>query len=427
MKHRTGCQSCRSRHRKCVFPAAGAQCYGCMEAGERCEPPSRFVFRQPQRSSEDEKAFQGSDHTATGQRLAVSLALGCEGGVQTAAIGVPSGTSITLPPTPNGGLRLNERQGHLFMLYIRQLAPMMDSCDEARHFSLTVPRLAFNRPVLLHSILALASRYDAMHRGVPPDLDTLRYNHHCIEYLIESLSKPPETYGSELLAAVVIARSYEECDFEADLSHHHLIGTRNLLTDDTVARVASQGGLAEAACWVHLRQAIYAYLVKKRPMDGDLNAFTRLTAFKRTDDSAYANRMVYHFARVLRFSLASASTSGTQSSKDSWTDLEAEVKVWYQAKPISFEPVYDSDSEEDGEIPTIIMMSIVTCEHPLILHLFTRCWADLRLPVMGLQYYYAALAIFHLKELSHINVGDGLTPIKACRQAQVSFGFSVSI
>lgn len=209
-----------------------------------------------------------------------------------------------------------------------------------------------------------------MHRGVPPDLDALRYNHHCIEYLIESLSKPPETYGSELLAAVVIARSYEECDFEADLSHHHLIGTKNLLNDETIGRVASHGGLAEAACWVHLRQAIYAYLVKKRPMDGDLDAFTRLTAFKRTDDSAYANRMVYRFARVLRFSFASASASNSQPPKENWTDLEAGVDDWYQTKPVSFEPVYDSDSEEDGEIPTIIMMSIVTCEHPLIMYLF---------------------------------------------------------
>ena len=303
---------------------------------------------------------------------------------------------------------------------------MMDSCDEARHFSLTVPRLAFSRPVLLHSILALASRYDAMHRGVPPDLDALRYNHHCIEYLIESLSKPPETYGSELLAAVVIARSYEECDFEADLSHHHLIGTRNLLTDDTVARVASQGGLAEAACWVHLRQAIYAYLVKKRPVDGDLDAFTRLTAFKRTDDSAYANRMVYHFARVLRCSLASASTSGTQSSKESWTDLEAEVDEWHHTKPVSFEPVYDSVSEEGEEVPTIIMMSIVTCKHPFILHFASS--ANLGIPVMGLQYYYAALAIFHLKKFNYNNAGgDGFTTSKARRKAQVSLGFLVSI
>lgn len=46
---------------------------------------------------------------------------------------------------------------------------------------------------------------------------------------------------------------------------------------------------------------------------------------------------------------------------------------------------------------------------------------------MGLQYYYAALAIFRLKELSHINVGDGLATIKARRKSQVSLRFRVSI
>lgn len=336
-----------------------------MENREQCEPPPRFVFEAPDHGPQTQS--NGNTSHIVEERRGGSSRPGPSGDAVTPRRPTSVSTAaLVSAATFENGLRLNERQGHLFMLYVRQLAPMMDSCDEARHFALSVPRLALNSPMIFYSILAVASRYDALHRGVPPDLDALKYNHYCIEYLIDSLSKPADTYGSELLAAVVIARSYEECDFEADLSHHHLVGTRNLLADETVVRVASQGGLAEAACWVHLRQAIYAYLVRKRPVDGGLDAFTRLTAFTRTDDSAYTNRMVYHFARVLRLSFPAASESTSQST-ESRTDLEAEVDGWFKNKPMSFEPVYAADPMREEDFPTIIMMSMATCEYHRLL------------------------------------------------------------
>lgn len=202
------------------------------------------------------------------------------------------------------------------------------------------------------------SRYDALHRNQPPGLEAIRYNSHCIESLIHSLSAAPETYGAELLAAVVMARSYEECDFESDFSHLHLGGTRRLLTHDTVTRLASRGGLAEASCWVHLRQSVYAYIVRGRPVDSHLDAFARLTAFRRTDDRAYANQMVYHFARVLRlyFRDRQQSTDGNGGTSDDWTGMTSEINEWFTAKPPSFEPVcYARGSLE--RFPTMVMLS----------------------------------------------------------------------
>lgn len=236
---------------------------------------------------------------------------------------------------------------------------MMDSCDESRHFTLVVPRLALHNPMILNSILSLASRYDALHRNEPPGLEAIRYNSQCIESLIRSLSAPPETYGAELLAAVVMARSYEECDFESDLRHLHLGGTRRLLTHDTLTRLASCGGLAEASCWVHLRQSIYAYVVRGRPVDSHLDAFARLTAFCRTDDSAYANRMVYHFARVLRLYFPGkqqAAEDEIGATGDDWAGLTREIFEWFSAKPATFEPVcYVEGSLE--RFPTMVMLS----------------------------------------------------------------------
>lgn len=365
MKHKTGCQSCRLRHRRCVFPKGASQCYGCLENGKECAPPPKFVFEtycHPQTphsivapgsvtftSTNDERCDENQPPPEIGDNVSPPLStLSDDVGSLCAPI------SRTSP-----GLGLNEREGRLFLLYVRQLAPMMDSCDESRHFSLTVPRMALEKPLLLYSILALASRYDALHRNLPPDLEAIKYNHYCIEYLIDSLSKPPETYGPELLAAVVIARSYEECDFEADLSHHHLSGTSNLLTDETVARLASEGGLAEAACWVHLRQAIYAYLVRRRPVDRHIDAFKRLAMRNTTSDSAYTNSMVYCFARILRLFFPCTLTA-SQLTEDTWDTLEAEADIWFEKRRPSFEPIYTSENEEQGDFPSIMMMSAAT-------------------------------------------------------------------
>ncbi|CAH0056870.1 unnamed protein product [Clonostachys solani] len=232
----------------------------------------------------------------------------------------------------------------------------MDSCDEDRHFTLTVPRLALREPMLLNSILALASRYDALRRSVPPDLEAIQYNQKSIEWLIASFSKPPSTYGSELLAAVVMTRSYEECDFEADISHLHLSGTKDLLAYDKVAQIASRGGLAEAACWVHLRQAIYAYLVRRRPVDRHINAFQNLAAFRRTDDSSYANQIVYHFARTLRLLFHSSRSKERLDTEDTWASLQTDIDGWFSNKPLSFSPVFAS-SPNGPQFPALVMLS----------------------------------------------------------------------
>ena len=243
------------------------------------------------------------------------------------------------------------------MLYIQRLAPMMDSCDELRHFTLVVPRLALQNPMLLYGVLALASRYDALHHNIAPGLEATSHNSRCLELMIGTLAQPPETWGAELLAAVVISRSYEECDFETDLNHHHLTGLRNLLDHKAISLLAVKGGLAEAACWVHLRQVVYAYLVHRRPIDSRLELFEELPIFKENDDVAIANHMVYNFARVLRYF---SNPEFTQfSNSEQWKAMEREVRAWYTSKPASFEPIYSVEVEPDGpyDFPIMNMIS----------------------------------------------------------------------
>ncbi|KAM0288354.1 hypothetical protein ACHAO9_007259 [Fusarium lateritium] len=260
---------------------------------------------------------------------------------------------------------LTERQAFLFMTYVHKLAPLSDACDDARHFALEVPRLALQQPMIMNGILAFASRYDSADN----DLESTFYHSQCIELLIKAFANPPETWNTTLLVAVVIARLYEENDTETDSYYHHLNGTQNLLNHQVISRFVMQGGLAEAASWVHLRQAIYVYVARRRPLEICLENFERSTVFRRYDDSAYANRAVYIFAKIMKLFLS------TTDSLDTWEVVEMEVDGWYDGRPMSFKPIYYKAADVYSERP-----------FPVI------CFAA-SVPVVPMQHHYAAKAI----------------------------------
>ncbi|KAH6994695.1 hypothetical protein EDB82DRAFT_198951 [Fusarium venenatum] len=281
---------------------------------------------------------------------------------------------------------LTEREAFLFMTYIYKLAPSVslntqlpfpltcksDACDDARHFELEVPRLALRQPMMMNGLLALASRYDARCTNTSSDIESTFYHTKCIKLLIKAFAQPPETWDSILLTTVVIARLYEEYDNESDSYYHHLSGTQNLLNHEVIARFVMQGGLAEAASWVHLRQAIYIYVVHRKPIEIRLESFERSTVFRRSDDSAYANRAVYNFAKILKLFL---STNTQESNLGEWRAVETEVKGWYDARPVSFKPVFHqpADVSSDRPFPTLYFLRPV--------------------PVIAMQHYYAAEAV----------------------------------
>ncbi|GKT57608.1 Zn(II)2Cys6 transcription factor [Colletotrichum tofieldiae] len=245
------------------------------------------------------------------------------------------------------------RQAFLFRTYIMRIAPSIDACHDARPFTLDVPRLALRKPILLNGIFALASRFDSQGNddsNEKSDLESTYYHNRCIELLIEAFSQPPETWDSILLTAVVIMRLYEEYDNETDSHYHHLRGTRNLLNHDAIARFVTQGGLAEAASWVHLRQALYVYLVRRTPIEICLENFERSSTFKSSDDTAHANRIVYLFAKVLKLFFPDETGSPTRIAT-AWEELQADVESWYREKPVSFRPLFYEKADVMGGKP----------------------------------------------------------------------------
>lgn len=153
--------------------------------------------------------------------------------------------------------------------------------------------------MILNGILALTSRYVS---SITHDLESIYYHNQCIALLINAFTRPTSTWDTTLLAAVVITRLYEENDNKAD-PHYYLAGTQNLLNHKVISRFVMQGGLAEAASWVHLRQMIYVYIARKKPVEIWLKNFKRSIVFIRRDDLVYANRTVYLFAKIIKLLL----------------------------------------------------------------------------------------------------------------------------
>ncbi|KAF5595345.1 transcription regulatory SNF2 [Fusarium pseudocircinatum] len=272
-----------------------------------------------------------------------------------------TGQDLTIQGRSQDPFELTEREAFLFMTYIHKLAPLSDACDDARHFALEVPRLALHQPMIMNGLLALASRYDSRCTNTPSDIESTFYHNKCIKLLIEAFAQPPETWDSTLLTAVVIARLYEENDNETDSYYHHLSGTQNLLNHEVIARFVMQGGLAEAASWVHLRQAIYVYVVRREPLEICLESFERSTVFRRSDDSAYANRAVYNFAKLMRLFLPMESPDGDLGK---WEAVQREMQEWYDARPVSFKPIFHRavDISSDRPFPVICFAASVPGE-----------------------------------------------------------------
>lgn len=200
-----------------------------------------------------------------------------------------------------------------------------------------------------------------------PELEATYYHSKSIELLIEALDKSPDTYDSILLTAVVIARLYEEFEVETDAECYHLTGAQKLLRHDIIARFALEGGLAEAASWVHLRQAIYVSITRRRPLDVSVQTFEKFTTHKEGTDSAYTSRIILLFAKTLQLLFPfGANDESLQDGRgqalrnqDDWESLTREIELWYQSRPASFWPIFCEDPERDRgkPFPVIDMIS----------------------------------------------------------------------
>ncbi|RDW85299.1 hypothetical protein BP6252_02889 [Coleophoma cylindrospora] len=253
-------------------------------------------------------------------------------------------------PFPASWPFLDSHEAHLFVHYVQRLATWLDAMDSNRHFATVVARRASHVPVILNAILASASRHIAF-VSKTEDTASAKYHDACLQLLIPVLNGSLDVLDENLFAAIIILRQYEEFD-ERD-ERHHLFGTARMV--DSVARSSTSTSLREAATWVALRQEIYVSLTNRQPVSIVLDAYRDSNYFESDTEDAWANRMVFLFARVLNY----AFRSPTSSSQDTWSELSNDVEEWYATKPQFFAPLWSEsrDEQSSSPFPCIIMMS----------------------------------------------------------------------
>ncbi|KAM0491409.1 hypothetical protein ACHAP8_010676 [Fusarium lateritium] len=146
----------------------------------------------------------------------------------------------------------------------------------------------------------------------------------------------------------------------------HLTGTSRIV--NSMSEFDFNGGLGEAAAWLCLRQDIYVSLTRLRPLRSNLEKYLQSDIFRRTDDSAYASKMVFLLAR----SLASIYPSDSSFSNENLESIRLEVNGWFDSKPASFNPILEKGRNKDEG------------------RLLPEIWVLSPFHAVGLQYYHIA-------------------------------------
>ncbi|CRG92682.1 Mediator of RNA polymerase II transcription subunit 23 [Talaromyces islandicus] len=264
--------------------------------------------------------------------------------------------SFLEPSTPERcTAELTTREAFLRLLIVEKF----DVCDPLCHFANEVPRRALDNPMVMYAILALASRHQAiMTKTTDQEVEQNTYHSRCLELLIPALSRPENTYNDQLLITIVLLRQHEELENRKD-TRYHLVASIKLI--NMISKFSSCGGLAEAASWLFLRQAIYASLVQREPWKLQLENYERSQAFLFRDDSSYANVSVFQLARALRL-VSRQSETRSLLERQEWEALEEDVSRWKINSPSSFRPLRyrEPDAERGRPFSEVCMISGTT-------------------------------------------------------------------
>ncbi|KAE8371572.1 hypothetical protein BDV26DRAFT_286681 [Aspergillus bertholletiae] len=273
-------------------------------------------------------------------------------------------------------LSFSEREAALIRNYVDNMALWADITDPQRHFEIEVPLRALGEPVLRYAIFAFSSRH--IDRQRQKDIsEALQYHNRCLQLLIPVLSGPRDSITDTVLAAVAILRQHEEMDSEDN--QFHLTGTTQIL--NTVSSFGSSGGLGEAAAWLCLREDIYISLISQRPLQTDLHRFRNSDVFRRDDDFAWASRMVFLLAKVLKHAFDYDTVNPSILE-----DIGKEVEDWNTRKPSTFEPIQSVPRSNE------------------VHRRFPGVWMLLPVHVVGVQYYHIAKIILAFSSCPNLSL-----------------------
>ncbi|KAF3023642.1 hypothetical protein E8E14_013101 [Neopestalotiopsis sp. 37M] len=188
------------------------------------------------------------------------------------------------------------------------------------------------------------------------NFDPAVYYSRALSLLISKLGGPVEDLDENILAALILLRTYEEITgrlgsmsvrdamtVEQDPSDDtatHLSGVTQLL--NSVSNYMGKGGLGEAASWIVLRQDMYFSLTRSHPLRTHLECYSASSCFMDDSPESIVNRIVLICAKIQAHAFGPAGRATVQQ----WDQLRAEADAWYESRPWDFRPMW----VEDGDV-----------------------------------------------------------------------------
>lgn len=205
-------------------------------------------------------------------------------------------------------------------------------------------------PTLLSAIFALSSR----HMSFSSDFDEYasdRYHRECLEELSNISNDSSALLNDDLLAATILLRTLEELDVPLLGTDHegHLLGIQIFMNATDPSTEASP--LRKASFWVGLRQEVTMAFASQRSIKIALNYNFIDQSLTPADDDTWANRIILHVSRVVKFCFGSEPKGHAE-----YQELLSYDESWLKTRPPSWLPVaYSPPRHAKGEVFPQIM------------------------------------------------------------------------
>ncbi|KAL4803394.1 hypothetical protein BDV18DRAFT_40576 [Aspergillus unguis] len=292
----------------------------------------------------------------------------------------PPGPLYGLSETYSDSSYLDLQEACLLRHFIDTLAPLFDTSDMDRHFTIVVPDRSVLCPVLRYAVYTASAGhllrlaecrgqkgetivFDGMRLPNLTPETAIRYHDVCISHLLEISKDPKEEYNEDVLAAATILRFYEQIEAPA-IGHSEaylnaiqfIVNTQKdesfyaYQTIDCPARDSSvhltpSTPLRHSACIAALRQEIWSAFLHQRPFRLPISPNNDYSLCDLNNTFIRANRIFVWVADLLNFCFGNTSAQLPQDRNLRWTTLKAMDQKWLEQQPPPLSPIHYCDRD----------------------------------------------------------------------------------
>ena len=258
-----------------------------------------------------------------------------------------------------GTSRKLHNASHLFYLekYCHVIGPWFDLFDHDKTFTLCVPHLGLENPLLQLASLACASRQ--YHLLSASNIDAaLTYYDDALQLLTRSLQDERVSSSATTLASCLFLAHCEMIGASTQDWHLHISGTYSLIR--THGWNGQSGGLGQACFWVYCRMDLLSSLATGEPTR--LNTGLWLTDQSRLPETwtvdTWANFAVYILAQTHNFLCKIRQGADFHTELyDEWQSLSNITDSHEQNRPSIFRPLASIPSSDENPFSSSFYVS----------------------------------------------------------------------